>query len=494
MIGYWMLYAIAAALPILLAAHVGSAALRRHRRPERGVWLAALGLALALPIVALLDPFGGTPNVAGPVPEGVIGLPEIFAVPEAPAGLGLNEVLLAAWLLVSTALVLRWAVAAFRLERLRPSWRREQVDGVSVWLTENLGPAVAGFLRPRILVPAWLASLPPSRRSLVLLHEQEHLRAGDPLIMAAARVAGILTPWNPVMWLMSSRLLDAVELDCDRRVLDRRPEVDVYGATLLDVATRGSGPLVAAAAFAEPSGPLRKRIVAMTTPAGTVSVVGVLTAGVLGVVLLLGACEVPIPVRLSIDVTVEHAGDAEDPAEQDAAAENVSPATGDRVAPEPATVAEPTVEPTKPPPPPSPEEAIRRIREERPVVPPTPPVERTTPPGPITDSEEELAAAPTFTPFTVAPSITNRDEVVAAMNEEYPPLLREAGIGGTVRVYFLIGADGLIKGTRVDKSSGHPAIDQAALRVASVYRFNPALNRDTPVPVWVSFPITFQVR
>jgi len=38
------------------------------------------------------------------------------------------------------------------------------------------------------------------------------------------------------------------------------------------------------------------------------------------------------------------------------------------------------------------------------------------------------------------------------------------------------------------------ALDAAALAVADVYRFSAALNRDKVVPVWVSFPITFQVR
>ena len=34
-------------------------------------------------------------------------------------------------------------------------------------------------------------------------------------------------------------------------------------------------------------------------------------------------------------------------------------------------------------------------------------------------------------------------------------------------------------------------MDDAALRVARVYRFSPALNRDERVAVWVTFPITF---
>ena len=106
----------------------------------------------------------------------------------------------------------------------------------------------------------------------------------------------------------------------------------------------------------------------------------------------------------------------------------------------------------------------------------------------------DIRAQPTFTPFTVAPSIQNRDEVVAAMAREYPPLLRDAGIGGTVRVYFFINEDGTAEQVRLDQSSGHPEIDEAAMNVAGAYRFSPALNRDEKVPVWVTFPITFQVR
>lgn len=115
-------------------------------------------------------------------------------------------------------------------------------------------------------------------------------------------------------------------------------------------------------------------------------------------------------------------------------------------------------------------------------------------PPPPEEKAQDISAAPTFTPFTVAPSILNRDEVVRAMEREYPPLLRDAGIGGTVKVYFFIDENGKVQDTRIDQSSGHQALDDAALKVADTYKFSPALNRDKKVPVWVSFPITFQVR
>jgi protein TonB len=115
-------------------------------------------------------------------------------------------------------------------------------------------------------------------------------------------------------------------------------------------------------------------------------------------------------------------------------------------------------------------------------------------PPPPEEAATDISSAPTFTPFTVAPSILNRQEVVRAMQREYPPLLRDAGIGGTVRVFFFIDEAGTVQDYRIDSSSGHQALDDAALAVADVYRFSAALNRDKKVPVWVSFPITFQVR
>ncbi|MFC1575658.1 energy transducer TonB, partial [Gemmatimonadota bacterium] len=77
---------------------------------------------------------------------------------------------------------------------------------------------------------------------------------------------------------------------------------------------------------------------------------------------------------------------------------------------------------------------------------------------------------------------------------EYPPLLRDAGIGGTVDVWFYIDEEGAVLRTQINTSSGHRALDEAAMKVAQVIRFTPALNRDKRVAVWISLPITFQVR
>ncbi len=78
--------------------------------------------------------------------------------------------------------------------------------------------------------------------------------------------------------------------------------------------------------------------------------------------------------------------------------------------------------------------------------------------------------------------------------KEYPTILRDAGIGGTVVVWMFISEEGEVLNRRVSESSGHVALDEAALEVADVFRFTPALNRDRIVQVWIQLPITFQVR
>jgi len=496
MIAYAMLYTAAVGIPVAIAALVIAAILRRHGKPERLVWLGALGTAFVLPAVALLDPFAGTADLP-PVPEtGVIGLPAVVVLPAEGPSIEWAQLLVAAWLLASGALALRWGVAVARLARASRSWQAGTLDGVPVWRTEKLGPAVAGTLRPRVLVPRWLDSLPGSQRALVLLHEQEHIRARDPLLIAFARATRVLAPWNPAVWLLTARLVRAVELDCDRRVLRRNADVAAYGHTLLTVSERRPGRLAAVAAFAESEAPLRSRILAMTTPSRTISIVALLTSMVLGVVLMVGALEIPVP-AVSIQIGAQPADAAEG-----ATRTNRGDATGGAgSAPEPGrpvivsdgeNVERTNVDRTDVEAPPSASEVIGSLR--------TQPARTVEPTLRVDDRgravivDPTIAAGPTFTPYSVAPSILNRDEVVRAMVESYPALLRDAGVGGTVRVYFFIDEKGVVRDTRIDVSSGHPALDDAALRVAGVYRFSPAINRDRPTPVWVSFPITFQVR
>jgi protein TonB len=115
-------------------------------------------------------------------------------------------------------------------------------------------------------------------------------------------------------------------------------------------------------------------------------------------------------------------------------------------------------------------------------------------PPPPEEIQTDVSAAPTFTPFTVAPTLQNMREVQRALTIEYPTVLRDSGIGGSVNVWFFIDEEGRVIQTQVNESSGYDALDDAALKVADIMRFSPAMNRENRVQVWVSLPITFQVR
>jgi protein TonB len=124
---------------------------------------------------------------------------------------------------------------------------------------------------------------------------------------------------------------------------------------------------------------------------------------------------------------------------------------------------------------------------------------RNLPPPPTTagsggEMKADIAKAPVFTPFTVPPRLLNPDAIREALEHAYPPLLREAGIGGDVLVWFFIDEDGVVVNTELKTSSGYQALDEAALTIAPLMRFTPALNRDRKVKVWVSLPITFNTR
>jgi len=119
------------------------------------------------------------------------------------------------------------------------------------------------------------------------------------------------------------------------------------------------------------------------------------------------------------------------------------------------------------------------------------PVE-TLPPPPM-DNFARLEDRPVFTPYTVAPSLKEREQAARIVRSKYPKILRDAGIGGTVVVWAFIDEQGVVRNCQVHTSCGNAALDDAALGAVMEFRFSPALNYDKYVPVWVSIPITFAV-
>jgi hypothetical protein len=158
-----------------------------------------------------------------------------------------------------------------------------------------VGPAVLGIRRPEVVVPAWLLGASPREQRLVVIHEREHVRARDPLVLLVGCVAAAVMAWSPAAWWMLRRLRAAVELDCDARVLRHGVRPQEYGAVLIDIAGRGPGLSLGAPALAGSPSILERRLRAMTMRLPRYARLRASALGVLGIAALASACETPLP-------------------------------------------------------------------------------------------------------------------------------------------------------------------------------------------------------
>ena len=421
MVAAWMIWSVGVGLVFALAGLALEKVLTLYRKPTRWVWLTGAAATLLVPLLRLMTPVRTTATPVGE-PAVVTIDPLAVTVTQESALRSLDEVLLLAWVALSSLLIVTAFMAGARLLRRRRGWRRGRLNGEEVSWSDDMGPAVVGLFRPEIVLPAWARDISSGDQSLILAHEGEHIRGRDPQLRFVLGALVLLFPWNVALWFQFHRLGLAMELDCDRRVMRRMPDQRrAYGDLLLQVgAFKGGLEGLAVAALSEEPSLLERRIRDLVWRAPQTRTA---QAGVLAVVAVVAACGALVaPGIVSESAEDEEAGAA------------MSPSSW---------------------------------------------------------SDERIAAAPTFTPFTVAPDILNRAEVQSALDTEYPPLLREAGIGGTTKVWFFIDAQGLVQTALVNTTSGHGPLDEAALRVAEVFRFSPARNRDDPVPVWVALDITF---
>jgi hypothetical protein len=144
-----------------------------------------------------------------------------------------------------------------------------EIAGVSVTVSRDIGPAVVGIVRSRIVIPQWLLQQDAATQRIVLTHEREHLRAQDIRVLGGALLLAALIPWNLPVWWQLRRLRFAMEVDCDARVLRGGQSRSTYSAVLLNVATRLVPLRAAAAGLSESGSSLEKRIRIMHSPIRT---------------------------------------------------------------------------------------------------------------------------------------------------------------------------------------------------------------------------------
>lgn len=76
----------------------------------------------------------------------------------------------------------------------------------------------------------------------------------------------------------------------------------------------------------------------------------------------------------------------------------------------------------------------------------------------------------------------------------YPSIARRRNAQGMVIILALVNESGKVEETRVEMSSGHAVLDNAAIAAVKSWEFEPGRRGDTPVKTYVKLPITFQLK
>lgn len=225
-------------------------ALRRAHAPSRllcWLWL-AVGVRFVLPwgIPLRLPRPQSAPLAAAAdtVQElGALPLPDLApAAPNAAVALPWYtrltpwHILAAVWLAGVLVLALRGLAGYWRLRR-SVALACKAPDGCYGGACVA-APFTLGILRPRIYLPD---SLRGAARQAVLLHEQTHIRRGDPLTKPLFYAAVCLHWFNPLAWLAFRGFERDMEAACDEAAVQDRPlpERSAYCETLLQFAVQG---------------------------------------------------------------------------------------------------------------------------------------------------------------------------------------------------------------------------------------------------------------
>lgn len=117
--------------------------------------------------------------------------------------------------------------------------------------------------------------------------------------------------------------------------------------------------------------------------------------------------------------------------------------------------------------------------------------------APEVNKDDEVKESEIFVRAEVMPQFPGGDGVLLqylAKHINYPTYAQEVGIQGRVIVQFVVDKDGTITDPVVVKSVD-PSLDKEAIRViTSMPKWNPGMQRNKPVRVKYTLPVTFRLQ
>src|ERR1700676_403316 len=143
------------------------------------------------------------------------------------------------------------------------------------------------------------------------------------------------------------------------------------------------------------------------------------------------------------------------------------------------------------PPPPPPVD----LRERRPVQMIAPHINITipveAPPPPIPNVTTQPVPPP---PRAIVPGTPVKPTFVPDVQDYYPEVSRRNGEEGRAIVKVCVNVAGKIDSVEIATTTGHPLLDEAALKVAKAFRFKPATSEGKPVASCPVLPVKFELH
>jgi beta-lactamase regulating signal transducer with metallopeptidase domain len=247
---------------------IGDRFLRRSpARLRHLLWLAVLGVAVALPLTAGFGPLLPQPiaraaaaPVAAPTPAAQdaawrAAFPteeQRFPAAAAAVGAGL-------WALTVLAFGFRLGRAWWRARRLVRRAQPLEIPDALVPVADRCraalgvhseilgspelqGPVTVGARRPVILLPArFFATASPEEAMAALGHEMAHIRRRDYAVSLLCEALLLPIAFHPAARLLRRRLTETREMACDEAVVNGLVRPQAYARSLLALAAAGAG-------------------------------------------------------------------------------------------------------------------------------------------------------------------------------------------------------------------------------------------------------------
>ena len=325
----WMLYVALIGGVVALAGWAVERLAVAAGWPRRFVWLAALTLAVAIPVAGTIaaarsaespsateSPGAPPAATAGTQNADAWNLTSSMPLPTGPEAVRAALALWGAGTLASLTVI---GTLLILVARARRRWPRTWIADTDVYVSRSFGPALVGVVRPSVVVPSWVLQLKQRARAVIIRHETEHARTRDHLSLLYGGLVVAALPWSPATWWMARRLRSAVEMDCDQRILRSGVAAADYGDVLLDAGARSWSRWALVPAMTQPKSLLERRLKTMSEKKTKLNTAQALLLAALAVGALAVACDTPVPTQVQ-DALIE-AMDEEQIARTEAEAE-----------------------------------------------------------------------------------------------------------------------------------------------------------------------------